>query len=125
RDRHVVGHVAEDGRPHEPAGIETIGTPFAARDQPRALVDTDADIALHALPLLLADHRADGRARIAWIARLRQRHFVAHTRLELREALARHQNARTRDARLTAVHEARIDRERHDLVEVRVVEHDG
>src|SRR6202022_2334487 len=68
RNGHVVADVCEQRRPHEPAG-EPVRPAFAAGEQ-RALVDTDTDITLNAIPLPLADHRADRRLRIAWITGL-------------------------------------------------------
>ncbi len=59
RDGHVIADVGEQRRPHKPA-VEPARPTLAAGKQ-RALVDTDTDISLNAIPLLLADHRADRR----------------------------------------------------------------
>jgi len=96
------------GRTIQPASIPS-GPAFAARDKACTFIDTNSDVSLHPIPLLLADHRADRCFRITGVARLNARDLFLHACLEVRETVLRHENPGAGDARLTAVHEARSD----------------
>src|SRR5262249_15977353 len=59
RDRHVVAHVRENGRPHVVAAREAGGAAPAASHERGALVDPLLDQALDLGPLRLAHHGTD------------------------------------------------------------------
>src|ERR1019366_10339960 len=102
--------------------IEAGGRLGAAGEELGALLDAALDVAANALALDRRDQRAEGglvRERIADDIALRE---LDGEPLDLREALARHEHARQRAARLTGVEVAAVDACRDGLLEPRVVE---
>src|SRR3954447_9051633 len=67
RDGHVVGHVGEQRRLHEPALVELLGATTTG-DDARALGLALLDVAEHALALLLAHERAHEVAHVVGVA---------------------------------------------------------
>ena len=123
-DRHLVVHVGKQRRAHKPAVSRAVWSPFTTRQQARALFDSFTDIALHPLPLLFADHRADVRRAIARIARFHRRHGLRQCGFDLRLARLRHQNARSGHARLPAVHKSGLNHQRDRLRQIHIIQQD-
>ncbi|MNP12288.1 hypothetical protein D3C76_1045150 [compost metagenome] len=103
-DSHLVIHVGKQRRANKPASLCSVRSSFATRQQPCALLSAFADIALHAKPLLFADHRPHFRCRVARVARFHRRHRLGERRFAFGFTRLRHQNTRSGDARLPAVH---------------------
>ena len=72
-DAHVVVDAGEDGRLDEPSPVEADRPAFAADEKLSAFLETQPDVALHPVPLLLTDHRPDVHAAIGGIADLEGR----------------------------------------------------
>src|SRR6201987_6101972 len=80
---------------------------------------------LNAIPLFLADHRADCRLRIAWISGPDLSDRRLRKFLHFAEPAPRHEDACAGDASLSAVHEARTEGQWNCLRQIGIVQNDG
>ena len=116
--------VREQGGLEEVARAEIVAA-AAPDDEPRAVGRASLDVALHARTLLVADQRPHEDVRIGRVA---DRHAGETFRRELDatvEVLVRDEQAARQDAALAGVEADERRRQRHDRLEVGVVEHDG
>ena len=109
-DRHLIGHVCEDGWACEVAAIETFRTARAACDQGRALINTFLDEVLDFRILIAVRDWADGAfVSLAWHLNLYGFSGCFRNRFGFFIALARNEHAARRITRL-----ARIGHHLHD-----------
>ncbi len=111
--------VGRTNQPSRPSGVPSPPTSSVR------LVDADVDVALNAIPLLPADHGADGGFRIARITAPDLSDGDLSQLFHFAEPAPRHQDARTGDACLPAVHEACPQSQRNGACQIGIVENDG
>ncbi len=124
RDAHLVSDASEYGWLREPTTVQSGGPSGTACQDARAFFQSEFDIGLNPIILLLADHRANHGIRVARGANLERLDLLLQPGKDAVEQMLWNQDTRAGDASLAAVDEAHSQDGWDDHVKIGVVEDD-